>query len=189
MLGMRDWFGVDTSASGFIPRWAPFLVYGLYFTLGWFLHRQPHLLTTLGTFRRLNLLLGSLLMLMLIGINLAYPEPTETAFSKVVLTSLNTLYAFASMTTALAFIGYMLVYFNKPDSRIRYVSDSAYWGYLVHLPLVIFVQILVAPYPWWWPVKLLLIVGSTVIGLGVTYHYGVRNTWVGALLNGRRYTK
>lgn len=188
MLGMRDWFGVDTSASGLIPRWAPFLVYGLYFTLGWFLHRQPHLLTTLSTFRRINLLLGSLLIVMLIGINLAYPEPTDTAFSQIVLLSLNTLYAFASTTTVMAFIGYMLIHFSKPDPRIRYLSDSAYWGYLVHLPLVVVVQILVAPYPWWWPIKLLLILGSTVIVLGLTYHYGVRNTWVGALLNGRRYT-
>ena len=58
MLGMRDWFGVDTSASGFIPRIAPFILYGMYFTLGWFIYRQVGLLKNIEKFRSSNLILG-----------------------------------------------------------------------------------------------------------------------------------
>ena len=58
MLGMRDWFGVDTSASGFIPRVASFILYGMYFTLGWFIYRQVRLLKNIEKFRSSNLILG-----------------------------------------------------------------------------------------------------------------------------------
>ncbi|MDQ3290518.1 MAG: acyltransferase family protein [Bacteroidota bacterium] len=187
MLGMTDWFGVDTSASGLIPRWAPFTVYGLYFTLGWVLHRQANLLNNLIKFRLVNLLGSVLLIGSLIAINLLFPAPANPADAQNVLTVLNTIYAFASITTAFAFIGYVMVYFSAPNSIIRYLSDSAYWGYLIHLPVVVFFQILVAPYSWPWLVKLALIFIPSGVILWLTYHYGVRSTWIGSLLNGRRY--
>lgn len=187
MLGMRDWFGVDTSASGLVTRWAPFCLYGLYFSAGWFVHRQPHLLAHLGRYWGANLGLGTGLIVVLIGLNLAFPQPTDSAGSAWALLSINTLYAFASITSALAFIGYMLVRFKEPNALIRYGSDSAYWGYLVHLPVVIFLQIVLAPLPWLWPLKLGIILGVTVVVVGLSYQYGVRKTWVGRLLNGRRY--
>ncbi|QMU31187.1 acyltransferase family protein [Adhaeribacter radiodurans] len=185
MLGMTDWFGVDTSASGIVPRWASFTVYGLYFTLGWFLHRQPGLLNNFRKFRLVNLGWSVALIGALITINLLYAEP-NAAVAQIILAVLNTVYAFASMTTALAFIGYMMVYFSEPKPLIRYLSDSAYWGYLIHLPVVVFFQILVAPYAWHWLLKLGFIFGPSSIILWLTYQYGVRHTWLGALLNGKR---
>lgn len=186
MLGMTDWFGVDTSASGLLPRPAPFVVYGLYFALGWLLHRQPHLLGAIGRLRRPHLLLAAALIGLLLAINLLGAEPSDPAAARRVLAGLNALYAFASMTAVLTFLGYCLVYFAAPSPRMRYLADAAYWGYLVHFPLVVCCQILVAPYAWPWLVKLGLILGPSTVILGLSYHYGVRNTWLGVLLNGRR---
>lgn len=186
MLGMTDWFGVDTSASGLVPRWPSFLVYGAYFCLGWVLHRQPHLMDRFHTFRAANLVISVLLTTTLISINLLGTEPTTAHETQLVLAGINTLYSFASMTMVSAFIGYTMAFFTKPNARIRYLADSAYWGYLIHLPIIAFFQIIVAPYNWSWPLKLLCIFAPSCLLVWATYHFGVRNTWLGVLLNGRK---
>ena len=185
MLGMRDWFGVDTSSSGFIPRIAPFILYGMYFTLGWFIYRQVGLLKNIEKFRSSNLILGIALIVLLIILSLllADPSPSNAA---IILAVLNALYAFASITTALAFIGYMMAYFSSPNARMRYLSDSSYWGYLIHLPIIGFFQIVVAQYDITWVLKLILIFGPSIILVMVSYKYCVRNTWLGLLLNGEK---
>jgi len=187
MLGMRDWFGVDTSASGAIPRIAPFILYGMYFTLGWFIYRQARLLKTIEKFRFTNLIFGISFIALLIVLNLllADPSPSNAA---IILGVLNALYAFASITTAFAFIGYMIAFFSSPNPRIRYLSDASYWGYLVHLPIIGFFQIIVAQYDITWSLKLIFIFAPSIIILMLSYRYGVRNTWLGLLLNGVKKT-
>jgi glucans biosynthesis protein C len=185
MLGMRDWFGVDTSASGVLPRIAPFILYGMYFTLGWFIYRQVRLLKAIEKFRVTNLIFGISLVALLIVLNLllADPSPSNTV---IILGLLNALYAFASITTALAFIGYMIAYFSSPNPRMRYMSDASYWGYLVHLPIIGFFQIMVAQYDITWSLKLIVIFVPSIILLMLSYRYGVRNTRLGFLLNGEK---
>ena len=67
-----------------------------------------------------------------------------------------------------------------------YFSDSSYWMYLAHLPLVIAGQILVVDWPIHYHLKFLLVVaGVTAILMG-TYQIGVRYTIIGRTLNGPR---
>ena len=69
---------------------------------------------------------------------------------------------------------------------VRYLSDASYWMYLVHLPLVILAQ------DWMrdWDIpripKFLAICWAVSGLLLLTYHYLVRYTPVGTLLNGLR---
>ena len=69
----------------------------------------------------------------------------------------------------------------------RYVADSSYWIFLVHLPLVAFLQIWMASWPWPGAVKfaLLNLIAFTV--LFASYHYLVRSTFIGQTLNGQSY--
>lgn len=189
MVAMTDWFGVDTSSSGLLPRPAPFIIYGLYFTLGWFLHRSPSLIESIGKFRVVNLLISLILIALVIILSLLFSEPADPADGRMILAGLNTIYAFASITAVFAFIGYMITLFNKPHSTIRYISDSAYWGYLIHLPIVAFLQILVATSAWYWAIKVAMILTVTLSIIAVTYHYAVRSTWLGVLLNGKKQSQ
>ena len=77
--------------------------------------------------------------------------------------------------------------FLRVENRlVRYLSDSAYWMYLTHLPLVIVMQSLVAEWDLAIPVKWGLIVAVVIGFLLLTYEYAVRYTWLGSLLNGPR---
>ena len=69
----------------------------------------------------------------------------------------------------------------------RYVADSSYWIYLAHLPLVAFLQIWMASWAWPGVVKfaLLNLIAFTV--LFASYHYLVRSTFIGRILNGQSY--
>lgn len=70
--------------------------------------------------------------------------------------------------------------------RMRYLSDSAYWLYLAHLPLVVGAQIVVKDWPIPAFVKFALIVTVVTAFLLWTYEIMVRYTWIGRFLNGPR---
>jgi peptidoglycan/LPS O-acetylase OafA/YrhL len=69
---------------------------------------------------------------------------------------------------------------------VRYLSDSSYWLYLAHLPLVIGAQAALKDVALPGLVKFLIVtVGVTAILL-LSYEYLVRYRWLGRLLNGPR---
>lgn len=75
---------------------------------------------------------------------------------------------------------------SAESPTLRYLSDSAYWLYLAHLPLVIAAQYAVRDWPIPAAAKLALIVVSTTAFLLLTYRAMVRYTWIGRMLNGPR---
>ena len=87
----------------------------------------------------------------------------------------------------LGFLGLFVRFRRAANARWRYIADSSYWIYLVHLPVVVALQILVAQWPAHWTLKYPLIVAAAVPLLFLSYHYLVRSTFIGAQLNGRRY--
>ena len=86
----------------------------------------------------------------------------------------------------LFFMGLFVRYLSDPRPWIRWVSDSAYWTYILHLPVGVFFQVGMAEWAWPGPLKYAAIMAATLGICGLTYQYGVRYTFIGTALNGRR---
>jgi len=69
---------------------------------------------------------------------------------------------------------------------VRYLSDSAYWLYLAHLPVVMALQIWISDFDWPIFLKFTLVCVVATGGLLVVYEFLVRYTFVGAVLNGQK---
>jgi hypothetical protein len=59
----------------------------------------------------------------------------------------------------------------------------------MHMSMIVFFATLFNPLAWHWSVKYLLTIAGTIPLLLLSYHYLVRFTWVGAILNGRRHSR
>ena len=73
---------------------------------------------------------------------------------------------------------------NRP--WIRYMSDASYWIYLWHVALIFPAQSLAANLDWNVHLEVVLIIAGVTAVLLIAYHFGVRYTWIGTMLNGPR---
>ncbi len=89
----------------------------------------------------------------------------------------------------LGFLGFFRRLLDAPSPGWRYLSDASYWMYLVHLPLTVALPPLLAGWNAPGLIKFGIALGAAFAITLVTYHYGVRATWVGKRLNGRRYPR
>lgn len=88
-----------------------------------------------------------------------------------------------------AFIGLAEKKFHSYSAKLRFISDGAYWMYLIHLPIVTFITFLMFNLHIPIEIKFVIaIVATFIICLG-TYKYCVRSTFIGVLLNGKRHPR
>ena len=69
----------------------------------------------------------------------------------------------------------------------RYIADASYWIYLAHLPVVAALAVWVGHWPLHWGFKYPFILVVSFAVLFLSYHFLVRPTFIGKLLNGRKY--
>ncbi len=96
-------------------------------------------------------------------------------------------YAVASWLLVFGFLGLFIKHGSHPSPMFRYFSDASYWMFLIHLPIQFQTEVLIAEWPLWWFWKCALHMVICFAIMIPSYHYLVRSTWVGGLLNGRRY--
>lgn len=108
----------------------------------------------------------------------------EDSTARLVLT--NVLQALFVWMMTFGCIGLCRKLLPRENKTIRYLSDSSYWLYIAHLPLVFLGQWLVRDWQLPAVVKFALIVTVVIALLLVSYRYLVRYTFIGRLLNGPR---
>ena len=167
----QDWIITPIS---WIPNIKALAFYAIFYFFGWFLYQSR---TQLPTFQQhawlLTLLAFGLVAVQFIGIEF----PLLSRFINAILA-----WCFVYGITGLFFR-----FFSQPSNSMRYISDASYWIYLIHLPLTILLPTLLIG--WTIPALfkfLIVVIAASMICL-VTYHYGVRGTFIGQFLNGRRY--
>ena len=83
-------------------------------------------------------------------------------------------------------MGLFRAFLKGESPTMRYLSDSSYWLYVAHLPLIFAMQRLVRDWDLPPTVKFLFICAIDAGFLLLTYRFVVRHSWLGTLLNGRR---
>ncbi|HEX2164266.1 MAG TPA: ATP-binding cassette domain-containing protein, partial [Thermoanaerobaculia bacterium] len=169
---------------------APALVaYGTAFAFGWVLHRQTGLLDVLARQWRGHLVLAGGLTVACLAIVGPTPDlaaPTTLAGGSALRLAYAAGYALAVWCWTLGLVGAAMRFLSAESRVRRYLADSSYWLYLVHVPIVFAFQVLVADLPLHWAVKLPAIVALTLGLLLASYHLLVRPTFLGEILNGHR---
>jgi hypothetical protein len=165
-------FGPDTS-TGLIPQPHLLVYYGIFFGLGALYFDCDDRDGRLGRWWWASIPLA--LLAWPVGI-FTIGQTVATGVAQVVFTW--------GMTFGM--IGLFRRFLARENRTIRYVSDSAYWLYLTHLPLVILLQLWVREWELSAPLKFLLIFALVTGFLMIVYDMMVRYTWLGRILNGPR---
>ncbi|RZL12491.1 MAG: hypothetical protein EOO89_19500, partial [Pedobacter sp.] len=150
--------------------------YLIFYVLGWILN---HRLNVLNDLSRYSFVISS------IGLALAI---FSTRFQNREIQPL-VIHIFSAAQTVLLVLGItglFLKLFNRETVFWRYCSDASYWMYLVHLVIIVWLQILfmnsaVSP-----GMRLTFVLAVTLIITLATYHFFVRNTFIGNILNGKK---
>jgi len=183
------WFGLPTPGVGLMPQAPALAGYGLAFALGWLLHRQIDLL---NVFRRqwlVNLVVGAgltVLCLAIVGVRPNIFEPTLLEGGAGMRAIYAGAYTLSIWYWTFGLVGAALRFCTGESPTRRYLADASYWLYLAHIPIVFGLQVLLMHWAVHWAIKFPLIITITMAVLLVSYHYLVRPTWLGAILNGRK---
>ena len=166
--------GPDIWLGPLVPPPHLLLYYGLFFWFGAAVFAKDGLGTSLGKCWRILLPTGLFVLFPASILLLRFP-------------AINALVQCAyTWCLSLGVIGLFAHFFSHLGYRARWFSDSAYWIYLAHLPLVLALQIAVLPLEWPASLKFLLVFSTAIALLFASYRWTVRYTWIGALLNGPR---
>ena len=179
-------FGIPTPDTGLVPNPVALTAFGTAFGLGFLLDRRRDLL---GRIERLWPVFTVVALgvgtgaLVLAGGPVPELAPVTDPELKAPLAAVMALAVFAS---TLAVLSLALRFASGYSAVRRYLADSSYWVYIVHLPLVIVGQILVVNETWPWFVKFGVVIGGTMAISLLTYELLIRHTFMGGWLNGRR---
>jgi len=164
--------------DGFAIEWLILAAYVVPFGFGWLLYHQQDLLPR---FERH------------IGVYLLLAVPCFLVYGKTSGASNALLKAAGNVLVCwfltFACIGLFLRYCSSASARWRYLSDSSYWLYIMHMPIVVLLQVALLKVPLPALAKVPIVLAIAVAILVASYDLLVRQTWVGALLNGRRYPR
>lgn len=179
------WGEIEQAGVAFYPKLRAVGYYGLFFAAGWWMHRRRHQLGELSLFMKSSFAFALVAILIHGTIIVSAPKPSQADYLTLKVTSLSCAALYAWLMT-FAVTGWFLRFAGQHQPWVRYMADASYWCYLMHMPLVIWLQAIVAKWPLNGWVKFSFIMLVTMALLLVSYHWCVRYTWIGRLLNGPR---
>ncbi|WP_245167619.1 acyltransferase family protein [Croceivirga sp. JEA036] len=172
---------VATSVS-LVPDYQTFSYYFIFYFLGWLVYISKEPLTLFVKYSWLTTSLA-------VGLSIV-EGLVITAYNLNPSGNSNLLIAFNAIIVSLfifGLTGLFVRYASTHSPKLRYISDASYWVYLIHLPITVLIPAALADLPLPALIKFFIVILVTGVICFVSYHYLVRNTFIGKFLNGKKY--
>ncbi len=166
---------------GFIPVFRIVAVYAIPFAFGWLLFLNTDLLAVLI---RRAWLYAALAVVASVAYRYSYylPASPEVRFYLI-----RAVHSVDMWLLILGVAGLFLRYLADHNAYRRYLCDLSYFLYIAHMPVILAFQLLLQDVALPPLAKIAITLVGTIAVLLPIYRYAVRPTFVGAVLNGRRY--
>jgi glucan biosynthesis protein C len=166
---------------GFIPVFRIVAVYAVPFAFGWLLFLESDLLDSLP---RRAWLYSGLAVVASVAYRYSFSLPLDPAVKFYLIRAVHSIDMWLLI---LGVAGLFLRYLGDHSAYRRYLCDSSYFLYIAHMPVIIAFQLLLRDVPLPPLAKIFITLAATIVVLMPIYRFGVRPTFIGAVLNGRRY--
>jgi glucan biosynthesis protein C len=166
---------------GFIPVFRIIAVYAVPFAFGWLLFLNADLLDVLP---RRAWLYSGLAVVASVAYRYSYGLPVDPAVKFYLIRAVHSIDMWLLI---LGVAGLFLRYLGDHSAYRRYLCDSSYFLYIAHMPVIIAFQLLLRDVPLPPLAKIFIALAATIAVLMPLYRFAVRPTFIGAVLNGRRY--
>jgi glucans biosynthesis protein C len=174
------------------PQLWSFGYYGVFFAVGWILFSNQYLLDAINRYWK------PMIIFSIVAFTIVYPLYPRTITLDAALAPggyvadpkihipTAILQGFISVYMVLSLLILGRKFLNGENAFYRYISQSSYWVYLVHVPIILFIQILIADKEWNIWSKYCLTVALAFAASLLSYQLLVRHTPIGWMLNGRK---
>ncbi|HYI95009.1 MAG TPA: acyltransferase family protein [Bryobacteraceae bacterium] len=169
--------------DSFIPSVSIALVYGWPFSAGWLIYRRRDLFPKLACETRVEL--WTLPIALAAGFVFARQRSLRGLNSQAVVADVTVAFCTAVFIWCSVFALIGRAASARESPWIRYLADSSYWMYLMHLPLALLIPALLRGWEVPPAVKIALGWAAILAVLLFTYERFVRYTFVGRVLRGR----
>jgi len=174
--------------EGFIfikPHLPSLVYYGSFFVMGYIIHHHRTVLESfvkyLPWFVVISIVLFPLAMITTAN-EFEAGTVTDEIHGQAVLVN-----AFLTWSLIYMFMGLFLRFLDFASPWILYISNSSYWVYLFHMPVISIAAWIMLPFDLPAELKFLIIASGTTVVCFTSYHYLIQNSWVSDLLNGLKF--
>ena len=172
--------GLD-DPPGFVPAARIVVAYAIPFGFGWLLFANADLLDILRRRGGLYTAIAAPMCILYLGLLFSFADRGVAFYA------MRAVLALAMWCVILGITGLFLRYLSGHGPLGRYLCDSSYFLYIAHLPVIMLFQLILLGVPLPPLAKIVLALAGTIAVLLPLYHYAVRPTFIGAVLNGRKY--
>jgi len=142
--------------------------YLCYFLIGWLLYRNTSLFDRVQRSVKMNLILGSIALIVLLWVRYwLFVHKDEQLIMLGILG--NIAVPIAAVCLSLGLFGFFTHEKFKPSATFDYLVRASYWIYLIHLPIILYLQVIIADWQIHAFIKYIFIIAVAFIISCLTY--------------------
>ena len=137
---------IDTPST-FMPQWHVLVCYGFFFAVGWTMFLERGMIESLKAWAGTRMICGVIALVVSLALAASWLRSFHSG-SDTASPTMQTLLFWSQASIAITVwllifggVGLAERMLQRPNSIVRYFSDSSYWIYLVHLPICVLVVI------------------------------------------------